>query len=80
MTSPGIVSVIDSATNTVTATVPVGGSACQLAVDPTTNKIYVTNKGEQFVTVIDGVTNNTTICFETCCTVTNSTACAYVEF
>ena len=57
---PGTVSVIDGETNSVIATVPVGVSARRVAVNPNTNKIYVTNYREQFVTIIDGATNDTT--------------------
>ena len=45
---------------TVTATIATGASPEQVAVNPNTNKIYVTNQGSNTVTVIDGLTNNTT--------------------
>jgi DNA-binding beta-propeller fold protein YncE len=56
--APGIVTVIDGATNN-TATVAVGdnGSAA-VAVNPNTNQIYVASS-DDVVTVIDGATNNT---------------------
>jgi YVTN family beta-propeller protein len=41
----GTVSVIDGATNKVTATIGVGVSPTALAVDPTTNTVYVVNSG-----------------------------------
>lgn len=53
-------SVIDGLTNSVVATVPVGVSPCQVAVNSNTNAIYVTNSADQSVTVIDGATNGTT--------------------
>ncbi len=56
------VTVIDGATNQVTATVAVGSQPQPLsvAVNPVTNKIYVANFGSNNVTVIDGATNTTT--------------------
>jgi hypothetical protein len=50
---------------TVTATVPVGTNPFDIAVNPVTNKIYVTNPGGApigigTVTVIDGATNKAT--------------------
>jgi YVTN family beta-propeller protein len=64
---PGIVTVIDGATNN-TASVTVGVYPYSLAVNATTNKIYVGNfcgndvncNSLGTVTVIDGATNNTT--------------------
>jgi YVTN family beta-propeller protein len=43
----------------VTATVAAGTNPFAAAVNPATNKIYVTNKGDNTVTVIDGLTNAT---------------------
>jgi YVTN family beta-propeller protein len=58
------VAVIDGATNTVMATVPVGDGPSGIALNPVTNKIYVSNRGYggagHTVTVIDGATNATT--------------------
>ena len=54
------VSVIDGATNTVTATIVVGSSPYSVSVNPTTNKIYVANPGSNNVSVIDGATNTVT--------------------
>ena len=42
------------------ATVSVGTSPTALAINPVTNKIYVTNGDGNSVTVIDGATNSTT--------------------
>ena len=64
----GNVTVIDGATNsTTTVTDPnaiaPGGSDARgfgVAVDSTTDKIYVANAGSHNVTVIDGATNSTT--------------------
>ena len=60
------VTVVDGATNTPsTVTDPNGIAPVAIAVNPTTNKIYVLNNGNDgvtpgSVTIIDGVTNNTT--------------------
>jgi YVTN family beta-propeller protein len=54
------VTVIDGATNTITATVAVGIGAVAIAVNRTTNKIYVVNAEDFTVTVIDGATNTVT--------------------
>jgi len=51
------VSVIDGATNTVLATVPAGDGAGAVAVNTSTNAIYVANFNDNTVTVIDGLTN-----------------------
>jgi YVTN family beta-propeller protein len=55
------VSVMDGTTNTVVATVPVGESPTGVAVNPTTNLIYVTDAAwsawSGTVSVIDGTTN-----------------------
>jgi YVTN family beta-propeller protein len=67
----GTVTVIDGASNTVIATLPVGSAPLQAAVNSMTNQIYVANScggnpsctfpynTNGTVTVIDGVTNNT---------------------
>jgi len=52
------VTVIDGSSN-ITATVTAGTTPIAVAVNPTTNKIYVANNGGANVTVIDG-SNNTT--------------------
>jgi YVTN family beta-propeller protein len=54
------VSVIDGATNAVTATVGVGTSPNGIAVNPTTDLIYVANNGAGTVSVIDGATDAVT--------------------
>ena len=51
------VSVIDSATNGVIATVPVGVNPFGVAVNSATNRIYVVNAGANTVSVINGATN-----------------------
>ena len=56
----GTVSVIDGATNTVTATVAVGTDPIGVAVDETTDTIYAANDGSGTVSVIDGATNTVT--------------------
>ena len=48
----GTVSVIDEATRTVTATVPVGADPDGVAVDPTSHTAYVANGGASTVSVI----------------------------
>jgi len=75
----GTVSVIDGATNLVTATIPVRTGPGALAINTTTNMIYVCNWGENTVSVINGATNadvgpilvGTTPSFVTVNTVTN---------
>jgi YVTN family beta-propeller protein len=56
------VSVIDEATDQVTATIAVGADADPfgVAVDPDTGTVYVTNSGNSTVSVIDGATNQVT--------------------
>ncbi len=51
------VSVIDTATNAVTATVPVGASPAGVAVHPAGTRVYVTNFESSTVSVIDTGTN-----------------------
>lgn len=51
------VSVIDTATNTVTATVPVGRAPVSLALPPDGNSLYVVNDGANTVSVVDTATN-----------------------
>ena len=53
-------SVIDAATSTVTATIPVGSSPAGVAVDPTTDTVYVTNYVGGTVSVIDAATSTVT--------------------
>ena len=50
------VSVIDAATMTVTRTIPVGSLPQAVAVDPATRTVYVTNAGDNTVSVIDAAT------------------------
>ena len=54
------VSVIDTATNTVTATVPVGSGPFAVAVNPQGTKAYVVNFFSNNVSVIDTATNTVT--------------------
>ncbi|MBF6478228.1 protein kinase domain-containing protein [Nocardia cyriacigeorgica] len=49
----GPVSVIDTGTNTVVATIPVGPETGGVAVDPGRGTLYVTDRGERTVTLID---------------------------
>ena len=51
------VSVIDTATNTVVATIPVGTIPFGVAVTPDGTKVYVTNDGSNNVSVIKTATN-----------------------
>ncbi|MGB9939582.1 PGF-pre-PGF domain-containing protein [Methanosarcina sp.] len=55
----GTVSVIDTATNNVTATVPVGQSPGGVAVTPDGKKVYVANS-DPTVSIIDTATNTVT--------------------
>src|SRR5947208_1571428 len=50
------VSVIDTTTNTVTATFPVGAGPSGVAVTSDGSKVYVTNGGSNTVSVIDTAT------------------------
>ncbi len=56
----GEVSVIDTATNNVTTTVPGGNNPWRIAVTPDGTKIYVANEGSNNVYVIDTATNTVT--------------------
>jgi len=52
----GTVSAIDTASNTVVATIPVGEQPFGIAAAPN-GRVYVTNSGDDTVTVIDAATN-----------------------
>src|SRR5579862_9580999 len=54
---PGTVTVVNGATNTVLTTITVQFFPEFLVVNPTTNKIYVTNRHSNTVSVINGATN-----------------------
>ena len=54
------VSVINTATNNVTATVPVGSEPYEVALDPHGKRVYVTNEVSNSVSVINTATNNVT--------------------
>ena len=54
------VSVIDSATNKVTATVKVGNKPQGVAVNPTGTEVYVANQDSNTVSVIDSATDKVT--------------------
>ena len=51
------VSVIDTATDTVSATIPVGLGPFGVAVSPDGSKVYITNQNSNTVSVIDTATN-----------------------
>ncbi len=51
------VSVIDTATNGVVATIPVGTQPTGVAVNATATRVYVTNRGSSTVAVIDAANN-----------------------
>ena len=53
------VSVIDTATNTVTATIIVGSGPIFLAISPDGSRVYVANNGNNTVSVISTATNTT---------------------
>jgi YVTN family beta-propeller protein len=57
---PGTVSVIDTATNTVTATITVGDVPRGVAITPDGARAYVTNEHSDTVSVIDTATNTVT--------------------
>src|SRR5438128_417826 len=54
------VSVIDIATNAVTATVKVGSFPVGVSANPTGSRVYVTNQGGNSVSVLDTTTNTVT--------------------
>ena len=56
--NPGIVSVIDTATNTVGATIPVGLLPQPVAITPDGTRAYVSNLGDSTVSVIDTASNS----------------------
>ncbi len=49
------VSVINPATNTVVATIPVGGGPNGVAINPTNGLVYVTNDDSNTVSVVSTV-------------------------
>ena len=51
------VSAIDTATNTVVATIPVGSAPLFLAISPDGREVYVTNGGSREISVINTATN-----------------------
>jgi YVTN family beta-propeller protein len=55
--SNNILSVIDGATHTVIATVPVGQGSQDVAVNPTTGRIYVSNFDSNSISVIEALSN-----------------------
>jgi len=55
-----VVDVIDTATNTITASVPGNLEGPGVAVNPAGTKVYVTNYGKNTVSVIDTATNKVT--------------------
>jgi YVTN family beta-propeller protein len=57
---PGTVSVIATATNTVTATIAVGVTPGGVAVTPDGSKVYVANFNSKSVSVIATATNTVT--------------------
>ena len=56
----GTVSVIDTGSNTVTATIPVGEGPWYPVVLPDGSAVYVPNHGDGTVSVIDTATNTVT--------------------
>ena len=52
------VSVIDTATDTVVATIPVGTEPLGVAVNATATRVYVTNRGSATVSVIEAATHS----------------------
>jgi YVTN family beta-propeller protein len=58
--SPGTVSVIDTATDTVTDTIEVGVYPYGVTVNPAGTSVYVTNNGDDTVSVIDTATKTVT--------------------
>lgn len=56
----GTVSVIDTSSNTVTATIPVGAGPAGIAENPARTRVYVSNNTDSTVSVIDTSTNTVT--------------------
>jgi YVTN family beta-propeller protein len=54
---PNSVSEIDTATNTISATIPIGNGSVGVAVKPDGSKVYVANEGADTVSVINTGTN-----------------------
>lgn len=59
--SPGSVSVIDSATATLVATIPVGNAPTRLVTTPDNSEVFVSNSNSASVSVLSAVTNGTTL-------------------
>ena len=59
-TTAGVLSVLNESTNSIAATVPVGKRPTGVAVDTSTNVIYVSNRSDNTVSIIDGTTNTVT--------------------
>jgi len=55
------VSVIDGASNLVVATIPISSSALGVAVNPSTNRIYIVNDDSNYVSVIDRASNTVVV-------------------
>ena len=55
--NPGAVLVIDTATNNVDATIPVGPVPAPVAITPDGTRAYVGNVGDSTVSVIDTASN-----------------------
>ena len=51
------VSIINEDTNTVTSTISVGALPTFIGINSVTNKIYVSNTGNQTISVLDGRSN-----------------------
>src|SRR6266478_6302735 len=56
-TGSNSVSVIDTTSNTVVATVSVGGSPLEVAITPDGTRVYVTNGNDNTVSVVDAASN-----------------------
>jgi len=59
-TASATVSVVNTGTNSVIATVPVGNEPVGIATDPGGTRVYVTNSSSNTVSVIDTATNTVT--------------------
>jgi YVTN family beta-propeller protein len=69
--TPGVLDIISTSTDTIVASVPVGISPTSIYLDPFLNRLYVTNKGANTVTVFDAtnVTPGVTPAIQTLATV-----------
>lgn len=59
-TSPGLVTVISTATNTIVGTIDVGSNPISAAISPDSSTVYVDNLGNSTISIINTATNTVT--------------------